>query len=203
MISEPVPPYPSPPIERPCVSCGMSIANDAGGTCARCGAVVPALVSISALGAVASKSPVPPLLRPAANAEPTYYVFLAISKERVGPISQVALRQWIQERRIGVADSVCEIGRASWVPIGQSPFGVELREVAAAARLEASTCPRCGAGMLAVAKNRGMWLAIFWVGLFTSVGCIGIPLMIIGWSMAYGRRAKLEMTCARCAYTAR
>jgi DNA-directed RNA polymerase subunit M/transcription elongation factor TFIIS len=132
-----------------------------------------------------------------------YYVLQARTNEILGPISEEGIKEWILQKRITSRDSLTLVGDSTWTPLLQSQFSQNLVEQINVERLTASTCPRCGAGMVAVARGSqlGLWLIIVGVVL-TPVFCIGTFLWVWGMILRHGMKGKTYLQCPRCKYSA-
>lgn len=131
-----------------------------------------------------------------------YYILQATTNQVLGPIRETDVKDWISQNRLTSRDSLAVTGNSTWVPILQSQFKEYLVDQMNVERLAASTCPRCGAGMVALAKRSqaGLWLII--VGVILTPVCIGTALWIWGMILMHGTRGQTYLQCPRCKYTA-
>lgn len=132
-----------------------------------------------------------------------YYVLQATTSQILGPIRETDIKDWISQNRITSKDSLAVTGDSTWVPILQSQFNQYLVDRMNVERLAASTCPRCGAGMVALAKSSqaGLWLIIVGV-ILTPVFCIGTFLWVWGMILMHGVKGKTYLQCPRCKFNA-
>jgi ribosomal protein S27AE len=106
----------------------------------------------------------------------------------------------IARQQIKITDSVAVSGGSGWVPITQSPFARYIVTQASVDRLAASTCPRCGAAMVAVVRPSSMATILIIVGIICTVFLIGIVFIIMGVMMR--RKRNVRYQCPRCNYIA-
>jgi len=172
---------------RYCTNCGATIGDDAA-FCVGCGTKIGRAMA-TAVGAttVVSRQP----------QNPIWHVTYATGQTG-GPFTEDEVIAMIARQEIKVTDSVIAHGGSSWLPITQSPFARYIVTQAATSRLASSTCPQCGGSMVVVRKVPAMAFAFIAVGIFTSLALIGIPFLIMGWTMR--RNAKLRYQCPRCNY---
>lgn len=135
-------------------------------------------------------------------AKPEYYVLQSVNGEVWGPMGESAVKEWITQKRITSSASIAMTGDAGWVSILRSQFSQLVVDQMNVERLAASTCPRCGAGMVALAKSSqlGLWLIIIGVVL-TPVFCIGTFLWVWGMILRHGIRGQTYLQCPRCKYS--
>jgi hypothetical protein len=171
-----------------CTVCGSALSELAR-FCTSCGNQTP----IPATSAVAVGQTISMV-----RARPRYFVTYATGRT-AGPFTDEEVRGMIARQEIKITDSIAAEGSTMWVPITQSPFAPFVVAQGSVDRLASSTCPRCGAGM-AVTRKTPM-LAFFFIaaGIFTAVALIGIPFLIIGWTMS--RNSRFAYRCPRCNYS--
>ena len=132
---------------------------------------------------------------------PTWYITYATG-QRGGPFTEDEVKSMIARQQIKITDSIAAQGSATWVPITQSPFAPSIVTQASMDRLAASTCPRCGAAMVAVLKQSMTPRLCIIFGVLCCFSLILIPvgiiLIIVG--LAKSRNRSVFYQCPRCNY---
>lgn len=130
-----------------------------------------------------------------------YYVLQAQTNQTFGPITEVEVREWIQQTRLGKLDSISKVGENNWIPLSLSEFQSDLTSQLALQQIAATTCPNCNAEMVVVKGNDqlGLWLII--IGVVLTTVCIGLPLWIYGMIRLHGNKGKVYYQCPRCKFT--
>ena len=128
-----------------------------------------------------------------------YYVRFALKNETAGPFDELAIRNMIHERHLGITDMFCEVGHDKWTVLSESKFASLVLTTTNRAQFQSSTCPNCQAHMAVVMKSATGATILIWVGIFTSIAIIGLPLIVIGFIWrAKSRRG--SYICPRCNY---
>ena len=173
-----------------CTNCGSTVPEEAK-FCVRCGIPVASKTIAATAGGTTIEVTVSP--------GPTWHVTYATGQTG-GPFTEDEIRSMIARQQIKITDSVAVSGGTGWVPITQSPFARYIVAQASVDRLAASTCPRCGAAMVAVVHQSSMATILIIVGIICTVFVIGIVFIIIGVMMR--RKGRVRYQCPRCNYRA-
>jgi hypothetical protein len=136
------------------------------------------------------------------NGHGEYYVLHAVTQQRSGPLTEETVKEWIAQKRLSASDSVALAGAQTWTPLLHSPFAKLVSEQITISRLAATTCPRCGSGMVAVIRRSGFGLALILIGILLTPVLIGIPIFIVGMIIRHGGSGKTYLTCPCCKYSA-
>ena len=136
---------------------------------------------------------------PPVQQSPQYYVRFAVRGETIGPVTDLAVRNMIQNRHLGITDLICEVGDTRWVVISESKFSGLVIAATSRSQMQSATCPNCQAQMAVVLKRSSFGTILIWIGIFTSIALIGLPLIIIG-VILRGKR-KASYICPRCNYS--
>ena len=130
-----------------------------------------------------------------------YYVRFIAKNETIGPLTETAIRNMIQNRHLGITDMVCEVGNSNWTVLSESrAFSALVLGTTSRSQFQGATCPNCQAHMAVILKRSTAPTILIWIGIFTSIALIGLPLIIIGliWR---ARSRKAAYICPRCNYT--
>jgi hypothetical protein len=145
-----------------------------------------------------------------------YYVRFTTRDETTGPLTELAVRNMIQERRLGITDMVREAGDSTWIVLSESnAFRALVLTTTNGSRPQDVICPYCQ-GRMGVRPKRStsptvpFWVGSLttialiglslWVGTLTTIALIGLPLIAIGliWR---ARRSTTSYRCPRCTYS--
>lgn len=129
-----------------------------------------------------------------------YYILQAQTNQTFGPITEVEVREWIHQMRLGKLDSISKVGENSWIPLPLSEFQSDLTSQLALQKVAATTCPNCNAEMVVVtgSDQLGVWLII--IGVVLTAVCIGLPFWIWGMIRLHSRKGMIYYQCPRCKF---
>ncbi len=130
-----------------------------------------------------------------------YYVRFSLKNETAGPFTELAVRNMINNRHLGITDMVCEVGQNRWVVLSESErFSSLVLATTGRSQFQGVTCPNCQAHMAVIMKRSSGPTILIVIGLFTSIALIGLPLIIIGliWR---AKSRKAGYICPRCNYS--
>src|SRR5262245_6904646 len=129
-----------------------------------------------------------------------YYVRFALRNETIGPMAELAVRNMIQERHLGITDMICEVGQNRWTVLSESKFGQAAIATTARSQFQSATCPNCQAHMATVVKSATGATILIWVGIFSSWAIVGLGLIVIGFIWRSKSR-RGSYICPRCNYS--
>ena len=193
-----------------CPSCGSDVEADRG-SCPNCNLNAdnqalpgtaepdPATSDATAPGD-AQEGPAPDSLAMVPSSD-SYFAFRAHNRDTRGPLTRADVLQLIGRGELGPADSVRLASSQQWTPLLRSEFETEVAAESTRAKLAASTCPRCGAGMAVTIKRSGfgLFLVILGMALTPVFGC-GIPIFIVGYIMRFSGQGTAIYICPQCNY---
>ncbi|MGA9055025.1 MAG: zinc-ribbon domain-containing protein [Terriglobia bacterium] len=179
-----------------CAQCGTENPEDSR-YCQRCGKQIATTTSLAALS-----PPIQVVTATPVGAE--YYVIHGADQRRYGPLRAEDVATWVRLGRLSVHDDVQEVGGNGWVPMLQSKLRPYVLDGAHDARLVASSCPHCGAGLAVQIKRSGFGLFLVLLGIaLTPLFGLGVPIFIVGFVIRWGGKGKAFYRCARCNYSSR
>lgn len=128
-----------------------------------------------------------------------YYVRFTAKNETIGPLTEGAIRNMIQNRHLGITDMVCHVGSSTWTVLSESrDFSSIVLGTTTRSQFQGATCPNCQAHMAVILKRPTAPLILIWIGIFTSIALIGLPLIIIG--LIWRAKSRAGYICPRCNY---
>jgi hypothetical protein len=109
-----------------------------------------------------------------------YYIRFTTRDETTGPLTELAVRNMIQERRLGITDMVREAGDSTWIVISESnAFRSLVLTTTSGSQLQDVICPYCQGHMVARPKRSTSPTVPIWVGIVTTIALIGLSLWVV------------------------
>jgi hypothetical protein len=174
-----------------CPRCGSAVASNDAGFCFSCGLSLDSLTRRIA----------PPISTIIDLPSGQSWYVSSTTGIPSGPYTEEEVSSLITARRILIGDSVAPVGGQVWTPIAQSRFASQALMQANVNRLMASTCPRCGAGLVTVTRRSGVSWAFIALGLIT-IWLFGVGLIFLIIGFLAGRTPSAVLQCPNCKFRA-
>jgi|HubBroStandDraft_6_1064221.scaffolds.fasta_scaffold21833_3 hypothetical protein len=139
----------------------------------------------------------PPL--PAVPVSGQYFVHFNVKNENIGPLSELAIRNMIQNRHLGITDMICEPGDTKWTVLSESKFAQLVISTTSRSQMQSSACPNCQAHMVVTFKSSTGATILIIMGIFTVWAIVGFILIVIGYVWKKNSRTA-HYICPRCNY---
>jgi len=107
------------------------------------------------------------------------YKIIGGDQKEYGPVTPQQVQEWIQQRRVNAQTMICSEGNNAWKPLGSFPeFSAALASPTPASPPVSASVEQDNPMSAVVPYKNPKALIAYYLGIFSLIPCIGIPLGI-------------------------